>query len=489
MAPQVSDDDDTSGAASVSSSSEATSSMAMTVTPTTTASTSSTVSSIANAKMSEIPILPKLSKSSLAKPGKPLSPKKKRSSPTKATSPPAKKAKAVTLAATTMIKKETEATAPPSTAIPAVDKTPDPLIKAKSVESKPATTTGTNKANTSAPTTTVPEETISAKAAPTTDAASIANTDDEDCSTATGSHGGKMMTDEDRAKQCRDRNRQHARNTRLRKKAYVEELKNQLRDMVDARDLAALEDAQKTKIAEQQREVRFQVMQDFLQLRGRNEGNPHRWAAILEEGFTLTMPMTHFQNMVNQDDETNVFEQTEQVLHGVPDIMSDSTYFASFLQTLGSDDHHHHTATTTNSPHTTAGGGDDTNIPSITFTYHCDRKNFLMDGCNAILSWNANSTGAVRQVRHYEQALQIDFFKCSTWSLLTPCFKIIVLSNVRVPNKNWNSLDRCGHNSAPKPIAWNTPRFNSILASFKARFVMRKRAKQGMPCQPQEGAP
>ncbi|CAM9795798.1 unnamed protein product, partial [Hapterophycus canaliculatus] len=39
-----------------------------------------------------------------------------------------------------------------------------------------------------------------------------------------------VLSKEERAKQNRDRNREHARNTRLRKKAFVEELKKQVRE-------------------------------------------------------------------------------------------------------------------------------------------------------------------------------------------------------------------------------------------------------------------
>ncbi|CAB9526658.1 expressed unknown protein [Seminavis robusta] len=208
----------------------------------------------------------------------------------------------------------------------------------------------------------------------------------------TGTNSSKPLTQEERAQQCRDRNRQHARNTRLRKKAYIEELKTQLIELVDARDAEALEQAQKTKIVEQQREVRFQVMQDFLQIRGRNEANPTRWGAILEDGFTLTLPKTPFQTMVattttTTDKNNDNADHQEQLLSGVAEIMTDSTYFSSFLQSLGNATH----------THTTTTGGDDANIPPITFVYRCNRSNFLMDGCNAIISWTATSAGAVQK--------------------------------------------------------------------------------------------
>ncbi|CAM9703175.1 unnamed protein product, partial [Phaeothamnion confervicola] len=57
---------------------------------------------------------------------------------------------------------------------------------------------------------------------------------------AAGSEAAKKrkraaLTKEERAKQNRDRNREHARNTRLRKKAYVEELKKQVEELFVAK--------------------------------------------------------------------------------------------------------------------------------------------------------------------------------------------------------------------------------------------------------------
>jgi hypothetical protein len=89
------------------------------------------------------------------------------------------------------------------------------------------------------------------------------------------------LTPDERARQNRDRNREHARNTRLRKKAYVEELKRTLSELVAQRDSADLEKRHTAQRELEQREVRFRVIEEFLKLRGRNEPNFARWAAIL----------------------------------------------------------------------------------------------------------------------------------------------------------------------------------------------------------------
>jgi hypothetical protein len=78
------------------------------------------------------------------------------------------------------------------------------------------------------------------------------------------------LSAEDRAKQNRDRNREHARNTRLRKKAYVEELKRTLTDMVNHREQEAKNRKVKFMRMRKSKNIRMQVVTAFLNLRGSN---------------------------------------------------------------------------------------------------------------------------------------------------------------------------------------------------------------------------
>jgi hypothetical protein len=182
------------------------------------------------------------------------------------------------------------------------------------------------------------------------------------------------LTEAQRAQQSRDRNRKHARNTRLRKKAYVEELKQTLHELVAQRDRSEVVQEQNRQRELEQREVRFRVMEEFLNLRGRNVADTKRWSAILMPPFTMTMPITSsFQEMVGTKSDGQL-----QKLVGVDDVMQDSRHFAAFLQTLGKCD------------------GSDTNLVSLIF--HCDRDDFIMDGCRAVLGWKASSVGADNMV-------------------------------------------------------------------------------------------
>jgi hypothetical protein len=183
------------------------------------------------------------------------------------------------------------------------------------------------------------------------------------------------LTPDERARQNRDRNREHARNTRLRKKAYVEELKRTLTELVAQRDAADVERRQSAQREMEQREVRFRVIEELLKLRGRNESNSARWVAILEDNFTMTLPVTDFRTMLDKPMNCNY----EQVINGASEAMEDASYLATFLQTLSKSD----------------------SSDTYTLHYECDRKNFFMDGCNAVLDWTARvvSTSPVRSSR------------------------------------------------------------------------------------------
>lgn len=190
------------------------------------------------------------------------------------------------------------------------------------------------------------------------------------------------LTADERARQNRDRNREHARNTRLRKKAYVEELKRTLTELVTARDASEIERRHEKQREIEVREVRYRVMEEFLKLRARgSEANLlARWVAILEDGFSLTIPKTDYRGTVHsqnfnmrQVSVSSVNGVTEinsdpnvQVLRGATECFDDASKVAVFLQTMSNG--------------------------NVLQVYNCDRKKFMMDGINAMLEWTLTSS-------------------------------------------------------------------------------------------------
>jgi len=197
------------------------------------------------------------------------------------------------------------------------------------------------------------------------------------------------LTADERARQNRDRNREHARNTRLRKKAYVEELKRTLTELVSQRDAQDLERRHEKQRDLEVREVRYRVMEEFLKLRasGSDTNLLARWVAILEDGFTLTLPHTDYRAMVQtsamkrqvstESAAHNEAHLLGQVLRGATECLEDASKVASFMNNL----------TNTNKPQNNA----------VTTSYQCDRKHFIMDGVHALLDWTLSTSGATTQ--------------------------------------------------------------------------------------------
>ena len=240
--------------------------------------------------------------------------------------------------------------------------------------------------------------------------AAASSSSSSSCDKAAKNARRATLSQEDRAKQNRDRNREHARNTRLRKKAYVEELKRTLTEMVSQRDAADLEKRHEAQRNREQREVRFRVMEEFLNLRGRNELNAARWVAILEDGFTFTLPRTTFRRMVDGDkswtssttisssssssaaaggggyggsnDSSSSSCCVEQVLRGATAVIEDSSHLSTFLQAFGG-------MMMMSSSSSSAA------VPQVQIVYKCDRKRFFMDGNVTFMDFTANTLGAV----------------------------------------------------------------------------------------------
>lgn len=244
------------------------------------------------------------------------------------------------------------------------------------------------------------------------------------------------LTADERAKQNRDRNREHARNTRLRKKAYVEELKRTLTELVHQRDAAEVERKRSVQREAEQREVRYRVLEEFLKLRG--NGNKvkeleGKWRAILEDGFELILPVTSYREMVHtlhqtqhnannlnkpnivrqvsttpllgdESDDTiaaaeranlNMLdaassnsnshsESAEQILHGVQDTMKDATLLSNLLEVMANSDGAN-----------TISNNNSNLKQKIFLSYRCDKSRMMMDGTHVVVPWTAQSVGAV----------------------------------------------------------------------------------------------
>jgi hypothetical protein len=161
---------------------------------------------------------------------------------------------------------------------------PLPLANAAGSMMFQAATTGMNLGNSS-----VRAHMMAAAAA----AQAVAESEEFD---AEGRSDSKDMTAAERAKQNRDRNREHARSTRLRKKAYVQKLK----ELVEGLHSERTEEVRQRRVAIQHlaemQNVRRSVIRTFMQFHSGNERDIRKWTTLLEEDVWLKQPVTPYRS-------------------------------------------------------------------------------------------------------------------------------------------------------------------------------------------------
>mmetsp|Transcript_1668 Transcript_1668/g.4313 ORF Transcript_1668/g.4313 Transcript_1668/m.4313 type:complete len:568 (-) Transcript_1668:166-1869(-) len=140
------------------------------------------------------------------------------------------------------------------------------------------------------------------------------------------------MTPEERQKANRDRNREHARNTRLRKKAYLETLKSTVNDLCQERDTLVTERAGAASILVEMNNTRTEVLMSFFALRSANEKRRSLWASILDEScFTCVLPVTPYRSFPASEVQVSKCQRT---ILGIDGMMSDTASLHVLLNTL-----------------------------------------------------------------------------------------------------------------------------------------------------------
>jgi len=116
-------------------------------------------------------------------------------------------------------------------------------------------------------------------------------------------HRKGELSAEERAQQNRDRNREHARSTRLRKKAYVQKLK----ELVEGLHAERTEELRQRKVAIQHlaemQNVRRAVVKKFLAFLVGYEIDERKWSTLLEDDFWLKQPVTPYRSFRRADIE------------------------------------------------------------------------------------------------------------------------------------------------------------------------------------------
>ncbi|KAL3923016.1 MAG: hypothetical protein SGILL_001895 [Bacillariaceae sp.] len=140
------------------------------------------------------------------------------------------------------------------------------------------------------------------------------------------------MTADEKRKANRDRNREHARNTRLRKKAYLEKLKTTVDELCRERDTLVSERAGAANILVEMNNTRTEVLMSFFALRSANERRRELWASILDESrFASVMPVTPYRSFPASEVQVSKCQRT---ILGIDGMMADTASLHVLLNSL-----------------------------------------------------------------------------------------------------------------------------------------------------------
>jgi hypothetical protein len=105
----------------------------------------------------------------------------------------------------------------------------------------------------------------------------------------------KVFNADERAQQSRDRNREHAKNTRLRKKAYVYKLKELVDHMMLAKDSDVGERKVMADSLESEQHSKRTIALNFLQYRSNNTRLKSKWSEVAHDDVTFCIPITPYR--------------------------------------------------------------------------------------------------------------------------------------------------------------------------------------------------
>lgn len=140
------------------------------------------------------------------------------------------------------------------------------------------------------------------------------------------------MTPVAKAQANRDRNREHARNTRLRKKAYLEKLKSTVDELCRERDTLVSERAAAANLLLEVQSTRQEVLLSFFALRSGNEKKRKLWASIFDEcRCTCSMPVTPYRSFPTSEVQ---LRQCNRTIQGIDGIIADTASLHVLLDCL-----------------------------------------------------------------------------------------------------------------------------------------------------------
>ena len=172
------------------------------------------------------------------------------------------------------------------------------------------------------------------------------------------------------------KNREHAKNTRMRKKNYIETLKDTFQHLAQEREnLDKDRRFSLTRLAEQCT-VRKKVLQAFFTHRANNEKNRSKWTNVLDESFRLVIPVTPYRSFPPSE----VVNAQRHVI-GIDAVLMDTASLSVMIQSIGNS-----------------------SFPDKRVKVHfiLDFENIVMSGDTCFCRWEMRTENAVECGSHYE---------------------------------------------------------------------------------------
>ena len=135
------------------------------------------------------------------------------------------------------------------------------------------------------------------------------------------------MNPDEKLQISRDRNREHAKNTRLRKKAYVVKLKELVDQMAAQKDAEEKERRAFGMRIHETQTIRKNIVRSFLSYRSTNLRDREKWALILDENIEMTLPITPYRSFPKSS-----IMGTSRVVAGIDAVIADTASLALMAQ-------------------------------------------------------------------------------------------------------------------------------------------------------------
>lgn len=128
---------------------------------------------------------------------------------------------------------------------------------------------------------------------------------------------------------AKTRNREHAKNTRMRKKNYIQALKESIRVLIEEREKK--DEARKSELRKYAEKVSIQkkMLQALFYFRSVDEKNAERWRSVVDDSFTMVMPITPYRSFPPAE-----VVDGQRHIKGVDGLMLDSASFNCMLQCI-----------------------------------------------------------------------------------------------------------------------------------------------------------